>query len=495
MAETITAEEFQRRYGAAKPAATAETITADEFARRYAQQPPVAEMAKQRKANIEAGADLPPGMTPDDFDGGFGQGIKSTLLPSWDGVKQMGKLAGASGPIQQGGAFLDVLKNAAGSANDQRKKAMESLRGGNLIEGGGHALAAAIPILGPAAAQAGEKIADGQIMEGLGEGAGLVAGVLAPSAASKAAGAVAPRVASALDRSALGQYVKALGGNKYENATKEVAQGLIERRVKTSNPRADLAPKAEANAAAVDVDGIAATQAPMDVNSAIQKIEAVKADLYRDVNGVRVPKDVNSEAIAAGLDEYANLLRQHADANGTIPMDAAIDLRRTWSDKPGRAGAWLKDDPRLSDNMAVRTDASQSLGGAINENPAVSAANKEKSFWLKTKDVAKVAPENKPLATPYDIAAITLGSGASVMGLSLGGVASAMGALDVGRRIMTHPAWRTTSAVNKARIADLLQAGDFRGAAAAATAAGITVENNDPGKGEALGYLRQMMQK
>jgi hypothetical protein len=494
MAETITAEEFQRRYGAAKPAATAETITADEFARRYAQQPPVAEMAKQRKANIEAGADLPPGMTPDDFDGGFGQGIKSTLLPSWDGVKQMGKLAGASGPIQQGGAFLDVLKNAAGSANDQRKKAMESLRGGNLIEGGGHALAAAIPILGPAAAQAGEKIADGQIMEGLGEGAGLVLGALTPRVAGNKTAAVARNTATALDANAVKQYTKALGGTKYEKATQEVAQGLIDRRVKTSNPRRDLAAKANANASAVDVDGIAAQQPPMDVDAAIQRIEAVKKDLSRDVNGTQVWKDTNSEAIAAGLDEYADLLRQHA-VNGQIPMDAAIDLRRTWGEKPGRAGAWLKDDPSLSDNMAVRADASQSLGGAINENPAVAAANKEKSFWLKTMSVAKSAPENKPLATPYDIAGITLGSGASALGLPVGGVAGAIGALDVGRRIMTHPAWRTTSAVNKARIADLLQAGDFRGAAAAATAAGITVENNDPGKGEALGYLRQMMQK
>jgi hypothetical protein len=505
MAETISAEEFQRRYGSASQP-SGETISAEEFAARYGQSS-VADTSKKRLAGIKAGADLPPGMTPDQLEGGFWQGVSNTL-PSWDGVKQVGKVAGVAGPIEQGKAFLDVVKNAASAANDQRKKALASLGRGDLVEGGGHALAAAIPVLGPAAAQAGEKIADGEIAEGLGEGAGLVAGVFAPRAAGQAAGKVARPVADALDRSAVSQYTKALGGNKYQKATRDVAQELINRRVKTTNPRENLASFAESKAAAIDTDALAAQQAPLDVNAALQRIEDAKASLYRDNGGVQVPKDINSDSIAKALDEYADILRQNADAAGTIPMDAAIDLRRTWGDKAGKAGAWLKDETNFGTGMQARVDATDSLAGAINENPAIAAANKEKSFWLKTKDIAKAAPENKPLLTPFDATAVIGGALGSAVGYPLGAFGTAVGVADVARRLMTSPGWRTASAVTKARVADLLRAAQgtsqSAGAAATVTPSGhqrattppAPVQPPQPAPQQNLGarYLQQQMQ-
>ena len=47
---------------------------------------------------------------------------------------------------------------------------------------GGHALAGALPLVGPVAARAGEQIASGDVAGGLGSGAGLVGSMLAPSA-------------------------------------------------------------------------------------------------------------------------------------------------------------------------------------------------------------------------------------------------------------------------------------------------------------------------
>lgn len=62
---------------------------------------------------------------------------------------------------------------------DQGKKAIADFQAGNYSEAAGHAGAAALPVLGPAAAHEGERIGSGDIAGGLGEAAGL----LLPSAA------------------------------------------------------------------------------------------------------------------------------------------------------------------------------------------------------------------------------------------------------------------------------------------------------------------------
>jgi hypothetical protein len=53
----------------------------------------------------------------------------------------------------------------------------------------GHGVAAVVPVFGPAAAHAGERIAEGDTAGGLGEGAGLVGSVVAPRVIPKVAGA------------------------------------------------------------------------------------------------------------------------------------------------------------------------------------------------------------------------------------------------------------------------------------------------------------------
>jgi hypothetical protein len=54
----------------------------------------------------------------------------------------------------------------------------------------GYAGATALPVLGPAAANAGEDIGEGRVAEGLGKGTGLIASVLAPHAPEAVKGAV-----------------------------------------------------------------------------------------------------------------------------------------------------------------------------------------------------------------------------------------------------------------------------------------------------------------
>lgn len=71
-------------------------------------------------------------------------------------------------PIDTAGSILNANL-------EQLKKANEDRKAGNFSEMVGHGAAGLIPVLGPAAAAAGERMASGDVAGGLGEGAGLVA--------------------------------------------------------------------------------------------------------------------------------------------------------------------------------------------------------------------------------------------------------------------------------------------------------------------------------
>ncbi len=69
----------------------------------------------------------------------------------------------------------------------QGQQALDLVKQGRYTEAVGHGVAAALPVLGPAAAQAGETIGQGiesgdtgQVYRGIGQGVGLIGGVLAP---------------------------------------------------------------------------------------------------------------------------------------------------------------------------------------------------------------------------------------------------------------------------------------------------------------------------
>jgi hypothetical protein len=82
---------------------------------------------------------------------------------------------------------LSVGKNLIGAQGQQLSKAVGSARQGRISEAIGHGAAGLLPLVGPAAANAGERIGSGDIAGGLGE----AAAVLAPFAAPTALGAVA----------------------------------------------------------------------------------------------------------------------------------------------------------------------------------------------------------------------------------------------------------------------------------------------------------------
>jgi hypothetical protein len=76
---------------------------------------------------------------------------------------------------------IDTLSNIYDQAKAQAGQAIDLAKQGRYTEAVGHAGAAAIPLLGPMAAQAGEQIASGDIAGGLGKSVGLVAPAATPA--------------------------------------------------------------------------------------------------------------------------------------------------------------------------------------------------------------------------------------------------------------------------------------------------------------------------
>lgn len=135
---------------------------------------------------------------------------------------------------------IDAATNIYNAQAEQFGKAAEDYRQGRYWEMGGHAAAGALPLVGPAAAEAGEQIAAGDVAGGLGKGTGLLATVVGPSAARGAvkgarkllSGERRQAIASGLEESAAGRVADVMspkvGANKtrFGNQAEKVAPAI-----------------------------------------------------------------------------------------------------------------------------------------------------------------------------------------------------------------------------------------------------------------------------
>ncbi len=146
------------------------------------------------------------------------------------------------------GAARHPIDTATGVLSDmgqQGKTAIELARNAkrpaDYVQAGGHALAAAIPILGPAAAQAGEQIASGDVAGGIGKGAGILLPAAIPTgvrAVRGAARAIPNAVADAADAGAASRVADVISpkvgankvriGNRAEAIAPQLAKDLAE---------------------------------------------------------------------------------------------------------------------------------------------------------------------------------------------------------------------------------------------------------------------------
>lgn len=94
--------------------------------------------------------------------------------------EMLNPVAAVKGIVNAAAHPYDTLSGMASQAGQQFGQAKDLYQQGRYVEAAGHAAAGAIPVIGPAAAAAGEQIAGGDIAGGLGKGAGMLAPVIGP---------------------------------------------------------------------------------------------------------------------------------------------------------------------------------------------------------------------------------------------------------------------------------------------------------------------------
>lgn len=141
----------------------------------------------------------------------FGKGFVNSVnpLPALQALYAHAKAADPAGvdPLHGlGGGVVGLVKDIGKAQGEQFTKAQQAYQEGRMSEAFGHTMAWLLPLLGPAAANAGEKIGQGEIAEGLGEATGLVApfgaratqtGGVLPTAANARRAAAGAQVAEA----------------------------------------------------------------------------------------------------------------------------------------------------------------------------------------------------------------------------------------------------------------------------------------------------------
>lgn len=150
-------------------------------------------------------------------------------------AEQLNPIALAKGLVSAAAHPIDTLENIGAAAAEQARKAKDSYQQGDYWGAGGHAAAALLPVLGPAAANAGEQIASGDIAGGLGKSAGLVLPAATPAAVrgvSAALKAAPESAAAALEGGAAARVADVMapkvGANKvrFGNAAEKVAPAI-----------------------------------------------------------------------------------------------------------------------------------------------------------------------------------------------------------------------------------------------------------------------------
>lgn len=154
---------------------------------------------------------------------------------AWQNLNPVAIATGLYGAVRHP---VDTATNIATASIDQGRQAVDLAKQGRYSEAVGHGLAV-LPVIGPAAAAAGEAIGSGDIAGGLGQGVGLLAPIELPRAAKAAGKAVRmlpEGVAAAAERAATSRVVdvmapkiganKARFGNMAEGVAPAIAKDL-----------------------------------------------------------------------------------------------------------------------------------------------------------------------------------------------------------------------------------------------------------------------------
>lgn len=345
---------------------------------------------------------------------------------------------------------------------DQFLQAVDAGKAGRTSEAAGHAAAAAIPLLGPPAAQAGEQIASGDYAGGLANAATQVALQATP-------GVVGRRVARSMGGADnVTQMNQALNATTRENKVRSarVAPEMVRRRIWSKDlPTLEARAVAESERAGQAVGGEVARIADQtaDVLPLVERMEQAKEPYLDRANGRRI---VIEAGPVDAIQQLQDTLMEYGDS---ISMDSLNRVRLNWDEIVQRNKGFTKDDITQLKAWAAREGRSvlrEELGrqgGADFERVMA-----EYSFWQNIEDVSHATNQRRVGQSRGLLPTIAAGAGAIVgEAVAPGSGVGKLGAALIGgklaaslKRLLESPGYQMWSAVNKQRLADALMSKD-----------------------------------
>lgn len=383
---------------------------------------------------------------------------------------------------------IETVKGLGQAQIDQFKKGKELYDQGRYVEAAGHALAGALPLVGPEAANIGEEIGQGNIAHGLGRTTGLLSTIVGPELVKKGIEQVqgtapAERLANWADTKAGEMTAKVmtpqLGPNKtrFSQMAKDVGPAVAAEPGLGALSVKGLAGKIEErlNQAADALDEAAATRNPGAAYPTAPIVDALKQAKQQLVapaveasqltptavgeamvtrkSGIPIGSDVlpaHNATRAAQIDQAINELQQ---LGPLARYDALKQIRQSYDQvakikySPSVGADFLKNTQTASGAADVAGTLREALAGF---SPETAAANRDYALWKKADTVMKAAEEVQR-ARPTVGRTIMARMAGTIAGGAIGGgkvgeligfvlaplLDSASGAVNAGRKIMT----------------------------------------------------------
>lgn len=326
---------------------------------------------------------------------------------------------------------IETVKGIGRSQLEQFQKGKELYDQGRYVEAAGHALAGALPLVGPAAANIGEDIGAGNVAHGLGAATGLIGTIVGPELVAKGVSKIqttgrAERVAAALDKKAGEMVAKTispqLGPNKarFSQMAKDVGPEIaaeprmgaltIKGLAAKIEDRLGQAADALDEAAAARNPGAAYPTGPIleSLQKAKQSLmaEAVKAEtltpetvgagMVKRKMGVPIGSDVMPTNNALRASQIDQAMAEIQKLGPVARYDSLKQIRQSY-DKVAK----IKYSPSVTADFLKRSEEASGAAdaaGAIREalaefSPQTAAANRDYAIWKKADTVMKAAEE------------------------------------------------------------------------------------------------------
>lgn len=400
-------------------------------------------------------------------------------LKSGDILGAAGSLLSLVGGPDKSDVVTNLVSNLLDAHKAEAQKTVAAYKAGNYSEALGHGLATALPIVGPAAAKAGEDIGRGDTSYGLGEATGLIGSVTAPPLIKDAAlKALTPETVS-------------LGGE--EIPAQPAANKLVGSDAQEAFDRAEVNPVARQAISNVVSDaansGDAATPS---VNDPLGLREASQAPKARAQSGWNTVDDLTNgefsdaqqQAIDAADDFTAAGKKQYREANARV--EALIDQHAD-ALPDGTDAQSLKSDYRQyigMQKLARSFDTAFETTPGVSDDTGYVNADKlrEKIADMRQQGVFKQAGFSNNHVSTLDQIAVRMQNASDYARISrvAAGVAADVGLHTLGLKAtaglgigIAASRWLIGRAITSPAVAGTLLRGLKSGYAPAVTAAGV----------------------